>query len=418
MKLIAIRQVERRVHRRVYWLAVIWLGAACADRASVPVVRDIVSPAGKGSGEPFVAQMADGRALMSWLEAQPDDTTFALRFAAWDGAGWSEPRTITSGSDFFVNWADFPSMHELQGGRLGAHWLRKSGPGSYAYDVNLSFSNDGGETWSAPITPHRDGTPTEHGFVSMFDAPEGGLGAVWLDGRGFAGESELAGEHGGAADMTLRYARVLPDGSLADERVLDDRTCECCQTSAAITAEGPVVVYRDRSPEEIRNIAIQRLGPNGWTQPTHVHDDAWQVAGCPVNGPAVDAIGRRVVVAWFTAAGDTARVNVAFSEDAGASFGAAIRADDGDPTGRVDVHMRSDGSALVSWLERTEEAGAVRVRRITAEGRQGPAVTVAESTTARASGFPRMAPIGDDLLIAWTDPEATRVRVAIVEPGL
>lgn len=404
------------VRLAVAGLAVVLLTTGCADRASVPVVRAIASPAGEGSGEPFVAETPDGRALLSWLELQ-HDTTFALRFAAWDGERWSEPRTITSGSDFFVNWADFPSIHALADGRLAAHWPRKSGSGTYAYDVNLAFSSDGGSTWSAPITPHRDSTPTEHGFVSLFDAPGGGLGAVWLDGRGYAGGSEVSGEHGGGADMTLRYARVLSDGSLADERVLDDRTCECCQTSAARTADGPVVVYRDRSSEEVRNIAIQRLGANGWTRPAHVHNDAWQVAGCPVNGPAVDAIDRHVVVAWFTAPGDSARVNVAFSDDAGASFHAPIRADDGDPTGRVDVQMRPDGSALLSWLERTEEAAEVRVRRVTADGSLGPAITVAESSPARASGFPRMATIGDDLLIAWTDSEASQVRVAVVTPG-
>ncbi|MGH7574350.1 MAG: sialidase family protein [Longimicrobiales bacterium] len=414
----AIPEVELGMRRAVTGLAVTLLAAGCADSGSVdvPIVREIVSPAGEGSGEPFVGRAPDGRVLMSWLEAQPD-SMFALRLAAWDGVAWSDPATVTVGSDLFVNWADFPSVHALADGRLAAHWLRRSGAGRYAYDVNLAFSSDGGETWSEPITPHRDGTPTEHGFVSLFDAPDGGLGAVWLDGRNFAGESESGGEHGGGADMTLRYARILSDGSLADEHVLDDRTCECCQTSAALTADGPVVVYRDRSPAEVRNIAVQRLGPNGWTQPAPLHDDAWQVPGCPVNGPAVDAIGRRVVVAWFTAPGDTARVHVAFSDDGGASFGAPIRADDGDPTGRVDVQVRADGTALLSWLERTEEAAEVRVRRVMANGHLGPAATVVESTPARASGFPRMAPIGDDLLIAWTDPATTRVRVAVLTAG-
>ena len=44
-----------------------------------------------------------------------------------------------------------------------------------------------------------------------------------------------------------------------DERaVLDARACDCCQTDAAMTSAGPVVVYRNRTEEEIRDIYIAR----------------------------------------------------------------------------------------------------------------------------------------------------------------
>jgi len=45
---------------------------------------------------------------------------------------------------------------------------------------------------------------------------------------------------------------------------LDTRVCECCQTSVAMTAEGPVVVYGDCSEaeKEIRDISIVRLEGN------------------------------------------------------------------------------------------------------------------------------------------------------------
>lgn len=59
----------------------------------------------------------------------------------------------------------------------------KNGPGPYAYDVHISRSNDGDASWSRPLVPHRDGTATEHGFVSLFTTQDASLAAVWLDGR-------------------------------------------------------------------------------------------------------------------------------------------------------------------------------------------------------------------------------------------
>ena len=128
----------------------------------------------------------------------------------------------------------------------------------------------------------------------------------------------------------------------------------------------------------------------------------------------VERVGRRVALAWFTAANDSPQVKVAFSADAGATFGAPTRIDGGLPTGRVDVAMLPDGGALVTWIERGGgDTAAVKVRRVGRDGRVGTPMTVAQSSAARASGFPRMAVTGDNVVFAWTVPgRPSRIRVA------
>jgi hypothetical protein len=150
-----------------------------------------------------------------------------------------------------------------------------------------------------------------------------------------------------------------------------------------------------------------------------VRRDGWRIDACPVNGPAVAAEGERVAVAWFTAAADTPRVRVAFSGDAGDTFGAPVRVDAGDPTGRVDVELLPGGSALVSWLERTEGGGAEVLARVVSPGDQaGTPLVVASSTAERAGGFPRMARSGEWIIFAWTEPgDSPRVRVARARIG-
>ncbi len=377
-----------------------------ATTSTAAAIDSIPSPAGPGSAEPNLATASDGRVYMTWL--QPDSAGHALRFAVLNGRTWSAAQTIRAGRDFFVNWADFPSVEVLGGQRLAVHWLQRTGSAAYAYGVRVSQSADGGKTWSTPLTPHRDSTQGEHGFVAMWN--EGGrLGAVWLDGRKF-GKSG----HDAANEMMLITTTIEPNGTLGPEVRLDERTCDCCQNSAALTADGPIIAYRDRSPDEIRDIHVTRRVGGKWTAGAAVHADNWKIAACPVNGPAIAASGRRVAVAWFTAAGDSARVKLAFSDDAGATFGAPIRVDGGTPAGRVDVALLQDGSALVTWIERIGgDTAAVRARRVSRAGKPGTATTIATSSATRASGFPRMAVTGSDVVFAWTVPgRPSAVRVA------
>lgn len=390
-------------------LALAVVAPVAVASAGPPAPQRTTSPAGAGSREPFLTTMPDGRIAMSWLEPA-GDSLLAFRFAIYDGSQWSPPSTIAAGDSFFVNWADVPSIRPLGGDRLAAHWLWLSGRGEYAYDVRVSQSEDGGRTWSAPITPHRDETATEHGFVSLV-ADSGQALAIWLDGRNTVGHEEEGPEP--MPDMTLRAARVAGDGQLRNEVELDARACDCCPTAAVATDRGVLLAYRDRSPDEVRDIVVTRQQAGGWSTPQAVHADGWRIAGCPVNGPALAAQGLRVAVAWYTAAADSPRVYVAFSEDAGEHFGPPIRLDDGNPLGRVGIALLADGSALATWLEANGREAHFRARRVPTSGEPEKAITVARTSAGRASGCPRVATSGENVLFAWTEPGKTpQVRTA------
>lgn len=396
-------------------------GCAPSDmERNEPTVRlETGLPTGPGSAEPFLSTSGD-TVYLSWLE--PEGEGHALRLATRVAGGWSEPSTVTAREDFFVNWADFPSVVPGPDGTLWTHWLQRGSAGGYDYGVRVAASRDGGRSWSEPLRPHDDDSPQEHGFVA-FVPVEGGLGAVWLDGRRYE-----RGPDGGAPteEMTVRYRELaldeeggapVPGGP---EVLLDGRACDCCQTDAVATSNGPLVVYRDRTEGEIRDIHVVRRVDGAWTEPAPVARDGWEIGGCPVNGPAAAAREDAVAVAWFTGAGNEPRVKVAFSTDAGASFGSPVVVDDGTPVGRVDVVLTADGSALVTWLEQTGSEGAeVRMRRVAPDGVAGPSHTLATTSSARRSGFPRVAALDDSsLLLAWTgveDDGTTRVRAALVE---
>lgn len=373
--------------------------AAAAQQTAVP------SPAAEGSAEPFLSATRNG-VLLSWLEpVKPPN--IALRFSRYRDGAWSRAQTVVERADLFVNWADFPSIVEDAKGVLYAHWLQKSGTSTYAYDVWMSTSRDGGTTWRKPFVINTDGTKTEHGFVTLAPLPKSGVAVTWLDGRNMPEGKE-------EGDMTIRYAVVDANGTVRAGAELDRRTCECCTTGMTVAATGPVVVYRDRSPEEIRDIAAVRRTARGWSKPAIVHPDGWKIQGCPVNGPQIDSAGKVVAAAWFTAAQDRGRAYVAFSTDGGATFAKPVQIDDGRPVGRVDVVMHDATSAIVTWVEQTSAGAEIRARRVNAGGAQ-PSVKIADSSTARAAGFPRVARAGSETFFAWTEQTATTKRIHIAK---
>lgn len=368
-------------------------------RFDPPVHGDAVGPrlvAGRG-----------GTVLLSWTESRPGGG-HRLRFANLEGRQWSAPRTIAEGDSFFVNWADFPAICVLDSGTLAAAWLWRSGAGTYAYDVRAGFSADGGQTWSRPIVVHRDGTATEHGFLSL--VPEGeGVRVVWLDGR----KMDHLEEGAPGAEMTVRTAVVSPAGVIADEHEIDARACDCCATAAAGTTDGTIIAYRDRGADERRDIALARRAAGGWSAPAMPRTDGWIIPGCPVNGPALDARGNGVALAWYTAARETASVFVALSADGGQTFAPAARVDQGRPLGRVDVARRPGGGAVVSWLESTEKDARVLHREIRPDGSPGDIVTVTRTSAKRASGFPQVLLVGSRVIAAWTEAgKHPRIHVA------
>ena len=371
-----------------------------------PKVTQLESPtqAGVESGEPFLFTYYDSIVYFSWIEKSGEESIFKLSSLA--AGNWAPPITIASGKSWFVNWADYPMMARNQNGFI-AHFLDRSADGKFTYDVKFTTSNRNDTTWTKPKILHDDGKQAEHGFVSLVPY-EDKFFVTWLDGRNTVMEGMENMDHDHHGEMSLRAAILDSNGNKLHEWELDKRTCDCCQTSAAITSNGPVVVYRDRSDEEIRDMSIVRLVNGEWTSPKSINDDNWKIAGCPVNGPRVSAIENTLATAWFTIASDTAQVRIIFSNDGGETFGKAIRVDEGSPIGRVDIVLIDQQTAVVSWMEGTE-IKAVKVR---SDGTKDQSITIATSSESRSSGFPQMTKSGNKLFFAWTDSKEKSIKLA------
>jgi hypothetical protein len=370
-------------------------------------LKQLASPADTASAEPYLFTDKNGLVYLSWIEKTKERSL--LKFSTLNNEQWSESLVISSGDNWFVNWADYPLLAADGGKNMVAHFLEKSEKGTYTYDIKIVTSSDNGKNWGAPKTLHDDGKKAEHGFVSMIPYGESYF-ISWLDGRNSV--MKAAGEHGEGhhGQMTIRGAIVDKQGIKSGEWELDNRVCDCCQTGAAITTNGPVVIYRDRSEQEIRDISIVRFVNGQWTSPKPIFSDNWKIDGCPVNGPRIASQGNILAVAWFSSPDKKAQVNVVFSEDGGATFNAPIRIDEGKGIGRVDVVMLDEKSAMVTWME----GSAIKAAKIHIDGKKEPSMIIASSSESRSSGFPQMTKSSNNLIFAWTDESDKTIKVASI----
>ncbi|MBX2917557.1 MAG: exo-alpha-sialidase [Cyclobacteriaceae bacterium] len=378
---------------------------ACSAKDEFAVIP---VPAQIGSAEPFLFTDEDGQVYLSWVAKT--DSLSSLKYSKFAEGKWLEPVRIASGKNWFVNWADYP-MLAVNKNNFVAHFLEKSGDDTFAYDVKLSTSADGNK-WSTPFVIHDDGKQAEHGFVSLLPYGDNFM-VAWLDGRNtvMEGMENIDHHDGHHGEMTLRAAIINAAGNKISEWELDPRTCDCCQTTTALTSNGPVVIYRDRSEEEIRDIFITRFVDNEWTKPQAVYADNWKIAGCPVNGPRADAIGNAVAIAWFTAANNQPTVKIIFSTTGGETFSQPIQVNTDETIGRVDVVMLNSNSAVVSWME----ASTIKAMRINSDGSKGNPITIASTSEARSSGFPQITRAGDKLVFAWTNDLQKTILSTVVD---
>ena len=365
-----------------------------AGRAATAVDADqflvsIDPPAPLGSTSPtlaaekYITVNEEHDILMTWLE--PGKTGGKLMFARRSGHTWSQPVTIAE-PVAMLSPTDRPSLTVIDTEGVRRTLIARTG------NV-VARSGDAGRTWSrlpAPPLP----------FASFAGGDEGGY-AFWL-----------AAEENGSAK--LLGSRVLAGETLLDPQVFDNSS-----TSAAMTWDGPVVVYRDQSDTGALDIALIRRQDAKWTQSHPVHVEGWRPAQSPSSGPSVAALRRRLAVVWYTEAQQRPRLLVAFSADAGRTFSTPIQVDAKQnghtPSGPAAVALDDNGHALVVWKTHTSSATAtLNLARVSADGRQGTPLVLATNHPTRLGGVPQIVRADDRVVITWLEGVLRHIRAVIV----
>lgn len=241
-----------------------------------------------------------------WIVGLDAQRLLFVQNSADDGRSWSPPRALAIGDD--APAADAEARPKLAFGPQGRVVVTYTQPLGKPYTgvIRMLRSSDGGRTFSAPFTVHRDRQVITHRFDAVaFDA-RGTLHTLWVDKRD-AEASRAAGrrDYRGAAI----YRNESTDGGLTFGRdmKLADHSCECCRIALAPSPDGGLVaLWRHVFAPNQRDHAFAPVAAGARAEPVRATYDRWALDACPHHGPGLaPAQGGGYHAVWF---GDQAGV--------------------------------------------------------------------------------------------------------------
>ncbi len=153
-----------------------------------------------------------------------------------------------------------------------------------AHELIAFTSDDGGATWSGPVTVNAVPNSAHEGLHDLAGSPEGELFITWLDLRN--GKAELFGASstdGGRSWGKNQLVYRSPDKSI----------CECCHPSALFDAQGNLAVMWRNSIEGSRDMWMmtRAKGAAQFTAARKLGQGTWKINGCPHDGGTIVALG-------------------------------------------------------------------------------------------------------------------------------
>jgi hypothetical protein len=376
------------------------------------------------AAEPGVAAASDGSVFVAWVEHGKEGAAdvWLSHFDAQAKQQGAPVRVNATPGEATAWHGDPPTIAVAPDNTIFVVWTASVKGVKHASTLYLSASRDGGRSFAAPVKVNDDTKPAAHGMHSLAVSPDGRVYAAWLDERNVAPPppAKPGAAHVHKESNREVFFAVSSDGGRtfnANRRIASE-VCPCCKTMLATGADGRVYAsWRQVLPGEFRHIAVAASTDGGQTfsQPTIVHDDKWQIAGCPVSGAALSlAANGTLSVLWYTAGeAGTPGLYRSESRDGGRTF--APRTPLARSSGRgtpVLLKGASDGQNLLAvWEERGEGASTrIATAQLKDDGQAPSSDTVASS-----GELPVATRTGEGAFIAYVVEKDARRSVWLVQ---
>lgn len=381
------------------------------------------------AAEPAIAAAGDGTVFVAWVEHRAGEADVWLSHLDAEAKPLGAPVRVNARAGEATAWhGDPPTVAVAPDASVYVGWTARVAGAKHASTLYLSASRDGGRSFAAPVKVNDDERPAAHGMHSLAAAPDGRIYLAWLDERNVAPppppkpSQPNSGHQHKESNREVFFASSADGGRTFDaNRRLASEVCPCCKTSLAVDADGGVYAsWRQVLPGEFRHIAVAASTDGGRTfsSPAIVHDDQWQIAGCPVSGAALSAqTGGRLNVLWYTAgeAGPPGLYQTE-SRDGGRTFAPRTALAKSSGRGTPVLLAGSDNQLRAVWEERGDGSSTriastqlAQLAQLKDEGQ-----TPSSDTLARSGELPVAARTGDRLFVAYVSEIDARRSVWLV----
>jgi hypothetical protein len=436
-------RVEHRRHVYIFAAALCVSLAACSGN---------LRPAGDSAApitltfapEQHLGQVEKNPAI-PFLRYSPDGRLFAL---------WTED------DDRANSKAVHSPTHQHRSGKMAPSPMR---------NALLSFSNDGGKTWSSPRRVNRsvEAVQGEENGPKVGFSDDGKAYVVW----------SIPGEKGDKTRANIRFAmgdgkggftppRTLnevkdtarfpiieftPDGTLLvawiDRRIdnpkprqlylmrldrdgkavtknysVGEGLCECCKLGVAFADDGKTVYMADRQVDgqKIRNHVLRKSidGGKSFGSPVVISDDGWKVPSCPHSGPSIGRDSRGWLhVTWFTLGRSEkdAGIYYSVSKNNGKNFAPRqlVHANSAPEILYSTLAVGDDDTVYLAWSNLDRDGKAqIFMRTLAADGRIWSPIQQVSNARGNASR-PALAILRNKLHVAWTETDGEDSRAVL-----
>ncbi|MDC0266869.1 hypothetical protein OAK83_02685, partial [bacterium] len=173
-------------------------------------------------------------------------------------------------------------------------------------------------------------------------------------------------------------------------------------TSAIQLTDGPMVVYRDRSPEEIRDFSFVTDLEQGWSAPEKIAEDNWLMPGCPVNGASIASSGDLVAISRFTVIQGKPQVILQFYKQGQSDLRKDLVLDKNAPIGRCST-VCTKNAIYTIWIGKEKKQTVLRMAEVSPNGNVRRQEILCKIDAGFSSGMPRSIFSGGHVWVSWTD---------------
>ncbi len=281
----------------------------CKQNAGNEIIPQEINKSGSTALDPYFTTDEKGNPVLCWTEKDSKDSLYRLKYAVYNvkSASFEPAMTVSASSGIIPTAESMGKVAFKSDGTVfavfGKRFPDEKNP--FAGAIYYSTSNDHGKTWTQPEYLHSD---TSHSYGrSFFDVTtlkDGGIAAVWLDGR--YGKT--------IKGSALFYARTEKDRGFTRDSCLIKGTCECCRTDILTDEAGNMhIAYRDISfPSQllggqVRDMAyiVSKDQGKTFSPEIAISKDNWAIDGCPHSGPTLAMTANSVNAVWFTGGSST-----------------------------------------------------------------------------------------------------------------
>ncbi len=343
---------------------------------------------------------------MLW-RAEVRDGFIKVSYSADTGETFSEPVNANPVPEAIsANGETRPKIYVTASGALYLAWTQ-SLEVPFAGNVRFTHSEDGGRTFSMPVTINNNHDPITHRFEAMGVNAKGQVFLAWLDKR----EAVLAKLQGRPFSGISVYAAMSDDEgkSFHPDVKVADHTCECCRIAMAIDgSDTPVIAWRHIFGNNVRDHGMARLDNDLLTgkrkaseaDVQRATDDEWEVAACPHHGPSLAFSGEVMHMTWFDNGRVRSGIFYAHTADGGMHFSTPLALGNADRQPSHPVVLSIGQDVYVAWKEFDGETSSIQAMHSTNGGKEwGKAWQVA--STRDDAEHPLLLEKGTQAYLSW-----------------